>query len=106
MEIATIKTAVNGTDILELRLEISIMRIYNDKNNKEKKNRDFTKFSAPGRFPLLARFTASSKLFNCKNGSVDKQEIYFSAIFKKEQSLHTYLATDKRDNCCFIDRGK
>jgi hypothetical protein len=33
---------------------------------------ELTKFSAPGRLALLARFTASSRLFNCRKKDILK----------------------------------
>ena len=37
-----------------------------EKISKLTENNVFTRFSAPGRFPLFTRLTASSRLFNCQ----------------------------------------
>lgn len=73
-----------------------------------------TRFSAPGRFPLLARLTASSKLFNCHNQQkVLKSLSHFNTEWKKyiipkEKEIWSwsYLGTDEGDNCLFIDSGQ
>jgi len=53
-----------------------------------------TNSSAPGRFPLLARLTASSKLFNCQK-SKQKLEVDSKrgVRIEKERALNTWPLT-------------
>jgi hypothetical protein len=65
-----------------------------------------TSFSAPGRFPLLARLTASSKLFNCNIKVINVNSFPASQHKSDKKKSETYLTADKIHNCLFINSSQ